>query len=172
MLVPKARWSVRRLTDLTPPWDLGAARARLRIAFSPRCAKAASGLVPYTFLDCTRGASRGSDSLHCWSGTAPWKSPKGMNLVAGGNAPGTGRRKDHDPARVEGSEPHAASIRPFQGRAVCWLLFRGRCPRLLNGALAGLTKPLESLLHSGEMRVGSRSGRRTPRRHAATKPRR
>ena len=128
--------------------------------------KAAASSDPYTLLDCMRGISSGSYSYsytHWCSGTGLWKSPKGMNLVAGGNAPGSGGTNDHDPARVEVSEPHAVSIRPFQGRAVCWLRFRGRCPRLLNGALAGLNKGSESMLCSGKMRIRSRGSRRTPK---------
>ena len=77
-------------------------------------------------------------------------------MVAGGNGPGSGRRIDHDPARVEVSGLHEVSMRPFQGRAMWRLRFRGRCPRLLNGALAGLRKRIESMLRSGKMRVKRR----------------
>jgi hypothetical protein len=47
--------------------------------------------------------------------------------------------------------PLAKSIRPLQGRSVSGLVFRGRCPRLLYGALAG---------HGG--RVSSLASREPP----------
>jgi hypothetical protein len=74
---------------------------------------------------------------------APW-SPQGMHTLAGGNAPGKRTPKQVRPRRGQiWARSHRSCLPPAPrsatppGSGVEGHTFRGRCPRLLSGALAG-----------------------------------
>jgi hypothetical protein len=89
--------------------------------------------VPLAIAERDQQRSRAPSS---WLPLNSRKSPQGMNLVAGGNAPGsTGTKRSNDPGGVELSEPPRRINATPAGSWRWRLRFRGRCPRLLNHAL-------------------------------------